>query len=211
MNDKSVDSPNMTLPLVLTCADEGVQVNIGRRLGFIGAGLELSRFDEIVQLIKKLYGLPLAIVSNEENDWVKKKLGLKDWQQVNASMQQQIEALADQLDLQYAGYLPFADPKQLKHGVKGHMVRPHKVHVAIRICFTCGGGEQTYNLGNFVLSADWVHLADKSLVKEVMIEQINFLKLLMNSDELEYIYELEGDLGTEIAQRNMEIIQSILK
>ena len=142
-------------PYVITCGDEGVQINHGTRLAFAGSGYGLEGFSEAVKALKKLLKTEIRIASNQENDWFKAQLDLKDWEQVNASAQQQVEALADQEKLLYAGYLPFADPRKLKHDIKGHMVRPKRVHVANKICFTLGGGEQVYNLGCYRISADW--------------------------------------------------------
>jgi len=195
---------------VVTCADEGVQINVGRRLGFVGAGLDLPRFAEVVPVLFKVFGATIAMTSSEENDWVKQQQALRDWQQVNATMQQKLEALADQVGLLYAGYLPFSDPKQLKHGVKGHMVRPHKVHIANKISFTCGGGEQTYNLGNFVVSADWIHAADADLAREVIMAQVAFLQALSSEGKLEYVFEITGQLPEETIQANLKILQKIL-
>ena len=62
--------------------------------------------------------------------------------------------LADKNDLLYAGEFPFADPEELEHGVKGHMVRPRGIHIANKICFTVAGGEEVYNLGQYLISAD---------------------------------------------------------
>lgn len=197
-------------PFVITCGDEGVQINVGRRLGFVGAGFRLAGFEQIVPLLIKLFGETPAICASEENDWLKNKLSLVEWNQVNASMQQHIEALADQLKLHYAGYLPFSDPKQLKFDVKGHMVRPHKVHIANKISFTCGGGEQIYNLGNYVVSADWVHLAPKKLVKAVITDQVAFYQSLAGKTQLNFVFETNGVLGEKIAAKNQKIIESVL-
>lgn len=209
--DTKASAESVTPTYVVTCVDEGVQINVGKRLGFVGAGLDLPRFDDVVQVLKAVFGEHIAMAANEENDWVKQQQGLRDWQQVNATMQQKLEALADQVGLQYAGYLPFSDPKQLKHGVKGHMVRPHKVHIANKISFTCGGGEQTYNLGNFVISADWLHAADKKLAQELITSQVAFLQRLSSEGKLEYVFETTGDLAEETAQTNLKLLRKILE
>lgn len=197
-------------PLVITCGDEGVQINVGLRLGFVGAGFKLEGFDKIVPYLNKLFKRDIAICASEENDWVKKALELSDWNQTNASMQQHVEALADQLGLTYAGYLPFSDPRQLKAGVKGHMVRPHKVHIANKVSFTCGGGEQTYNLGNYVISAEWVHLADKKLAKSLIMQQVEFYQTLAGKTKLNYVFETEGELGEKVAAKNQKLVESFL-
>lgn len=208
------DKTNKTaevVPFVITCADEGVQINTGRRLGFVGAGLELPLFDQVVPLLKSLFGQELTIAASEESDWAKRQYNLKDWHQVNATTQQKTEALADQLGLLYAGYLPFTDPRQLKHGVRGHIVRPHKVHIANKISFTCGGGEQVYNLGNFVLSADWLHLAEPKLIKAVLQPEIEFLQALSTEGELEYVVETSGDLDEALIEANLAKLNKVIK
>lgn len=193
---------------VITCGDEGVQINEGTRLSFVGAGYELPGFSEAVKLLKKLFGPKLRLASSQENDWIKQKLDLSDWEQVNASAQQHLEALADAEKLLYAGYLPFADPRKLKHDIKGHMVRPKKVHVANKICFTLGGGEQTYNLGCYQISADWVASAPKKLVETVILPQVEFYKKLAGRT-LELVYEPNGALGEKVAQKNLKALEKI--
>lgn len=198
---------NTTL-YVITCGDEGVQVNAGTRLAFVGSGYELPGFPDVVKILKKLLGTKLYIVSSQENDWIKEKMDLSDWEQTNASAQQKVEAMADQLKLQYAGFLPFSDPKKLKYEVKGHMVRPKKVHVANKICFTLGGGEQTYNLGCYQISADWVAGAPKKLVEQVILPQIKFYEKLAGR-KLSLVYEMSGALGEKLAQKNLKALQKI--
>jgi hypothetical protein len=194
---------------VIACGDEGVQLNEGRRLAFAGSGFRLEGFSNAVELLKGLFGADLRLVSSEENDWVKEKLDLKNWEQVNASAQQHTEALADKEKLLYAGYLPFTDPTQIEHGVKGHMVRPHNIHIANKIMFTLGGGEQTYNLGHYVISADWVHLADEALVKQVLEPQIAHYCGLAKRDKLEMVFETEGELGEEVAEKNKVVLNKL--
>lgn len=194
---------------VIACGDEGVQINEGTRLGFVGAGFNLPGFDQVVPLLHELFGKEVAVASNEENPWIKKELDLVSWEQVNASAQQHIEALADQFNLKYAGYLPFADPKQLKHGVKGHMVRPHGIHIATKICFTLGGGEQTYNLGHYMVSADWVSQAKPALIKEVLQAQIDFYTKLNRGEALELVVEAGGELGESAAEANKKALVKV--
>lgn len=187
---------------VVACGDEGVQLNEGIRLGFAGSGFRLSEFSQVVPILKQLFGKKIAIVSHEESDWVKQQLSLSNWEQVNASSQQHIQAVADKEKLQYAGFLPFADPKQLEHDVKGHMVRPHGIHIANKLCFTLAGGEQKFNLGCYVISADWVAEADTKLVKAVIQPQVEFYTKLNRGEKLEVIFEEEGALGAEAAAKN---------
>lgn len=191
---------------VITCGDEGVQINVGTRIGVVGSGFRLKHFPEVVSALKKVFGPEIAIAASEENDWLKQKLDLSNWEQVNASAQQRVEAVADQEGLLYAGYLPFSDPKQLKHGIKGHMVRPHSVHIANTISFTCGGGEQTYHLGRFVISADWVSQADEKIVKSVIETQIAFYQQLVGDTALEREVEMDGELGSEVAEANKAVL-----
>lgn len=195
-------------PYVITCGDEGVQMNTGVRLAFVGAGYELPGFSEAVKALKKLFGADIHIVASHENDWIKQKMELADFEQADACMQQQIEALADREGLIYAGSIPFSDPKKLKNDVKGHMVRPRGVHIGNKICFSLGGGEQIYNLGCFKISADWVHLVSAKVAKEVIMPQIEFYQNLSKRD-LALFYESKGELGEEIVQKNLEVLESM--
>ncbi|PIR61919.1 MAG: hypothetical protein COY81_01715 [Candidatus Pacebacteria bacterium CG_4_10_14_0_8_um_filter_43_12] len=194
---------------VIACGDEGVQMNEGTRLAFVGAGFRLEGFSEVVPILKKIFGDDLRIVASEECDWIRQQLALSNWEQTNASAQQHVEALADQEKLLYAGYFPFSDPKQLKHEVKGHMVRPHKVHIANKICFTVGGGEQKYNLGHFVISADWVAKAPEKLVKQVLQTQVNFYSKLVGDQPLPCVVEETGELGEKKAEANKKTLQKL--
>lgn len=196
------------IPYIITCGDEGVQINVGVRLAFAGAGYDLPGFHEVVKILKKLFGTKLYIVANQENDWIKDKMKLADWEQTNASAQQQIEALADKERLSYAGIMPFADPKKLKYGLKGHMVRPKKVHVANKICFTLGGGEQKYNLGCYKISADWVGSATKKVVENAILPQVEFYKKL-SGIKLKLVYEIGGKLGEKAEKKNLKMLQRI--
>ncbi len=195
---------------VISCGDEGVQINEGTRIAVVGSGFRLEGISNVITAIKKVLGDDLRIASNEESDWIKVKLDLVNWDQVNAMSQQHIQAFADREGLLYAGYLPFADPKQLEHDIKGHMVRPHKVHIANKICFTLGGGEQKYNLGRFVISADWVHVAKPDLIKKAIQPQIEFYSNLVGGQELPFVIEMEGALGEEIANKNKAALESAL-
>lgn len=194
---------------VITCGDEGVQINVGGRIGVVGSGLDLPNFPKVVPYLVKALPCPVVIASSEENDWAKEKLDLKDWEQVNATVQQKTEALADTVKLPYAGYLPFTDPQELKHGVKGHMVRPHGVHIANTICFTLAGGEQQFHLGHYLISADWVSDAPLDLVREFMQTQIDFYIKLSKQDKLLFVFEMEGMLGEEKALANKQRLAEI--
>ncbi len=193
---------------VISDADEGVQLNAGVRLGFAGSGFHLVHFNQVVKHLKILFN-PMVVVATAENNWIKTELKLDDWEQVNAISMQHVEALADKYDLKYAGFAPFADPKKLKYDVKGHMVRPKNVHLANKICLTLGGGEQTFNLGHFVLSADWVHLAKDKVVKDVLETQIQFYSKLVGQERLPIVYETEGALGEEIAEKNLKKLKKL--
>jgi hypothetical protein len=193
---------------VITCGDEGVQINEGTRLSFIGAGVQLEGFSKVVAILKKILKDDkdnIAIAASEQNDWIKDQFTLDNWEQASATMQQQVEALADKEGLKYAGLLPFADPRQLKNGVKGHMVRPKGIHIANKIGFTLAGGEQTYNLGRYLISADWVAKADTALIKKVIQPQIDFYTKLAKQD-LPFHFEMEGPLGEEVAEANKKAL-----
>jgi len=192
---------------VITCGDEGVQINEGVRLAVVGAGYELAGFSEVVAAYKKLFDAEIAIVASDENAWVKEKLELSTWEQTNASMQQHIAVLADKEGLQYAGSLPFADPQELEFEVKGHMVRPKGIHIGNTITFTLDGGEQKYNLGQYLISAEWITLLDESLAKSILDTQIAHYKTLGNSeDELRFNVQSGGALGEEFAANTKELL-----
>lgn len=200
---------------VITCGDEGVQINEGTRLAFVGAGLKLEGFSKAVAALKDLLGEKIVLASSQENDWVKEKFELSDWEQVNATTQQHAEALADKEGLKYSGYLPFTDPRKLKYDIKGHMVRPPKVHVANKICFTLGGGEQTYNLGCYQISAEWVHVVPKKLAESTIMTQVEFYTKLAakgsfaSTEGLKFVYEMDGEIDSKIAEKNKKILEKM--
>jgi len=117
---------------VITDGDEGVQINEGIRLGFAGAGYGLDGFTEVAALLKKVLSKDIRIAASAESAWIKQQLSLEDWEQVDAMAQQHTQALADQNGLLYAGFLPFADPQEIDHEIKGHMVRPRGMHLATK-------------------------------------------------------------------------------
>lgn len=191
---------------VITCGDEGVQVNQGTRLAFVGAGYDLDGFSEVVPLLKETFKEDIRIAASAENDWTRQKLNLSTWEQTDASAQQHVQVVADTNGLLYSGFIPFADPRQLKHDIKAHMVRPQNVHIANKIALTVAGGEQTYHLGHYMISADWLHLASDELIKKVLDPQIAFYGTL-GSVELETVIESEGDrLPEEVSSRNIETL-----
>ena len=87
---------------VIADADEGVQINQGTRLGFVGAGFMLDGFEQVVKILKKELSKQLRIVSSGENDWIKQQLDLKQWDEVDAMAQQHLQSLADEHGLLYA-------------------------------------------------------------------------------------------------------------
>lgn len=193
---------------VITCGDEGVQINHGIRLSFAGSGFRLKGFSQAVKALKELLDVEFNLVSQEENGWVKEQLELVDWRQVNAMSQQHTEALAGKEDLAYVGHLTFTDPKQLKNGIKGHMVRPHDVHVANKVCFTLAGGEQTYNLGQYLISAEWVHKVPKKIAENLIKTQVKFYEKLAGQ-KLQRVFEEEGVLGEKVAAKNRKALEKM--
>ncbi len=194
---------------VITCGDEGVQVNEGTRLGILGSGVKLEGSEEVIAHLKALYGENIVLAANDESDWVRKQFDLPEWEQTNATYQQQAQVLADKTGVPYAGFIEFTDPRKLTEEIKAHMVRPRKIHIANKICFTLGGGEQTYNLGCFVVSAEWVHLAKPECVKEFMETQINFYKELVKMEDMVFKFEEAGELGEEIVEKNKAVLREI--
>jgi hypothetical protein len=199
-----------TMPYVITCGDEGVQINEGTRLGVVGAGFRVPHFTEIVKVLKERLGDDLRLASSEENNWIKKSLSLDDWDQVNAMMEQHVEALADREKLLYSGMLPFTDPRQLKHEIKGHMVRPQGIHIATKISFTLAGGEQKYHLGCFVVSAEWASGVSPDVAKEALLTQVEFYRSLVKKP-LQFTFEEEGTLDPELVAANKAVVEGILQ
>jgi hypothetical protein len=195
---------------VITCGDEGVQINEGVRLGFAGAGFRIPHFSEVVQVLKDRLGKDLRIAASEENDWIKQAMDLDDWDQVNAVMEQHLSALADREGLLYAGILPFTDPKQLEYGIKGHMVRPQGIHIATKVSFTLAGGEQKYHLGCFVLSGEWASGVSKEVAKEAITAQLDFYRSLVKKP-LQFTFEEEGELDSAIVAENKAVIEDVLE
>lgn len=195
---------------VLTCGDDGVQINEGTRLGLLGAGLKLPQAEAVVTALKKTFPeAELSVAASAENDWVRREFKLDDYEQADATMQQQLQAMADSMELGYAGFLPFADPRQLKHGIKGHMVRPKGIHIANKICFTLGGGEQVFNLGHYVVSADWLSNASEKVAAELMRVQMDFYKELAKGRELVIVFEMGGELGEDVAKANLAVLEKL--
>ena len=199
-------SPNI---YVIACGDEGVQINVGTRLGVVGAGTALPHMAKVITAMKAVFGSDLVMTASSQNDWTKIKYRLDDFEQADATMQQQVAALADQVGLRYAGFLPFADPQQLEFGVKGHMVRPQGIHIGTKIVLTLGGGEQKYHLGHFIISADWVHKAKDEVVKEVLSTQIEFYRSLIGNPKAPIELELAGELGEAVAKKNQVVVERL--
>jgi hypothetical protein len=225
-SNQSVQSGGyQAVPLVIADGDEGVQLNHGRRFSFLGSGFRLPHFSQVVEALQKTIvdNFPqeqsdkkLKIAASEENAWFKKELKLNDWNETNASAQQHLAALADKLKIEYVGILPFADPKELESGVRGHMVRPHNMHLANQACFTIAGGEETYNLGQYLISADW--LADftsngkknLSQAKEILLTQLDFYQNLAGEVKLKVLIESQGPFSEELSKKNHQVLDKVL-
>ncbi len=224
-NQTAQSADYQSVPLVIADGDEGVQLNHGRRFAFLGSGFRLPHFSQVIEVLQKtiIENFPkeqlnkkLKIAASEENAWFKQELKLNDWDETNASAQQHLAALADKLKLKYVGILPFADPKELEAEVKGHMVRPHNMHLANKACFTVAGGEEVYNLGQYLISADW--LADftnsgkknMSQAKELLRSQLDFYQNLAGETKLEIIIEEQGLFSEELVKKNHQVLDKIL-
>jgi len=215
MSDQNIqENISPAMPWVIACGDEGVQINFGRRLAFLGAGLKLENFDKVLVAVRKMMDKcnvtdrQLRLVANEENAYIKEALELNDFEEANASMQQYLQVLADKEKMLYAGILPFADPLELKHDIKGHMVRPRNIHIANKICFTLAGGETTYNLGQYLISADWLAFADEALAKKTLATQVSFYEKLAKRP-LKLVIEEAGNLPVEVVEQNKAILSRL--
>ncbi len=194
-------------PMVITAGDEGVQLNQGQRLGIVGSGYQLPHFEKIVKVLKKLYAKSgLVLTSVQEDDWLAEKLDSR-----NPNLYQEtLESLAVKVGVEYVGQLDYGDPRDLDDGVtRGHLVRPQKIHVADRIVFTTGGGEQIYNLRKIVVSADFLFGLSEKEANEVIRTQIDFYQALLKK-KLKFEVETEGDLEEKKQQVNQEILEKIL-
>ncbi len=190
---------------VITDVDEGVQINEGIRLGIAGCGYGLKDFSKVTAVLKKLFPNTLVMAASAQSDWMKDQLDLNDWEEINALAQQHIQALSDKTSLFYAGFFDFEDPKELKYGIKGHMVRPKDMHLANKICLTLGGGEQVYNLGQYLISADWVSDVPQSLAEKIIKQQVDFYQNL-NQAQLKLVAQMGGSLGQKKAEQNKEVL-----
>lgn len=192
---------------MITCGDEGVQINEGTRFGVLGAGVELEGGEVVLKHLKSLYGDDISLASSGQDDWIKKAFKLDEWDQVDATFQQQLEALSDKTEVPYAGFLGFNDPRKLKHNIKGHMVRPKGVHIGNGVSLTLGGGEQTFHLGRFVISCEWAHLEKPAFVKDFVGTQIAFYASLVGKKTLDITIEEEGKLPDEVKKKNKVVLK----
>ncbi len=191
----------------LACGDEGVRVSGAVRLGVVGAGVKLSHEEAFFKALKNSFP-SVTLFANQENDWIKQQLDLPNYESADASMQQQVAALADRQKLKYLGNIEFVDPVDFGNEIKAHMVRPHGIHIAKQICLTIGGGEQTFNLGNFVVSADWISGAKPDVVKDILSTQIAFYRALRKK-ELPVVIEEGGELDDKVKEKNREMLKEI--
>lgn len=195
-------------PLVITSGDEGVQLNVGTRLGFIGSGFALPGFEAAVKTLKKLFKKrDLVLVSIQEDDWLAEKL-----QTHNPNLyQENITKVAKANKLTYVGQLDYGDPRNLEdNATRGHLVRPPKIHVADRIIFTVGGGEQNFNLRKIVVSADYLFDLNEDEAEEIITTQVKFYHQLIKKTP-KFEIEEEGELEAEIKAKNKAVLEKILQ
>lgn len=197
------------MPWVIASGDEGLQLNSGVRFAFAGSGFHLPHFDLALQALRQLMPAKqsLYLASMQEDDWLSRELQSK-----NPNLyQEQLTSFATQNNLTYAGQFDYGDPRELDEtGIKGHLVRPPKVHVADRICLTVGGGEQTYNLRHFVISADFVSALQPKEAQELITTQIDFYRQLTGED-LPVTFETDGPLSAEVKKANQQVLASFLQ
>lgn len=193
---------------VIACGDEGVQLNQGTRLGMLGSGVKLPHADVVIGYLSTLFP-EVYLAASAENSWIRQEFSLDTFEQADATYQQQAEVIADKTKVPYIGFLEFSDPRVLKNEIKGHMVRPKGIHIANGISITIGGGEQTYHLGHFVISAEWLHLADKKVAKEVLEAQINYYKKLVNMPDMKITIEEAGELDPKVIAKNKAMLTKI--
>jgi cell division inhibitor SulA len=90
------------------------------------------------------------------------------------------------------------------------------MHLANQVCFTIAGGEEVYNLGQYLISADW--LADftnngkKKLLeaKELLQTQVDFYQSLAGDNKLKVLIEKQGPFEQKLVEKNQEILDKII-
>ena len=193
-------------PLVIASGDEGLQINNGVRFAFVGSGYQLPGFAEALAVLRKTVTQPLVLASMQEDDWLSEKLQSK-----NPNLYQEtLKAWAEENQLSYVGQFDYGDPRDLDDGVtRGHIVRPPKIHVADQICFTLGGGEQTFNLRQVVISADYVYGLQLEQVKQIIGQQVDFYQQLLGK-KLKAQIDDSGPLPDELKKRNQNALAQVL-
>lgn len=193
-------------PLVISSSDEGLQLNFGVRFGFTGSGYNLPHFSQAIQALQKKLPQPLVLASLQEDDWLAHQLSSK-----NPNLYQETLAkFANKHGLDYVGQFDYGDPRDLNDNLtRGHIVRPQKIHVADQICFTLGGGEQTFNLRQIIISADYLFALTPKQGLEIIGEQVNFYRQLLGN-KLKFTQETTGILAPSLVDKNQEKLQQIL-
>ncbi|MCL2110310.1 hypothetical protein FWH30_01895 [Microgenomates group bacterium] len=198
----------MVVPKVIASSDEGLQLNDGVRLGFVGAGLGIAELDEIIEVLQeqmeKSGDGELVIVSSQEDDIQDDLLQTRNIGMVAEKM----TAFASKFKIGYAGHIDFGDPRNINLGVRGHLVRPPRLHVADSVCFTLAGGEHNFSLRHFVLSADWVFALGRKKATKILTAEVAALEKL-SGKKLKITYDMKGDWDPKIAAVNKEIVEAI--
>ena len=210
MAKKNETDLSVKLPYVITGVDEGIQLNSGVRLAFAGCGMGLDGFEMALKILKKelpleATGEGLTMLSSQEDEWQDDYLESRN----PVTVKEKFEEWATKCGVKYVGNLDFGDPKPYTEAIKGHLVRPPKIHVADTICLSCGGGEQVFNLRHYVLSADWLFKADQKKAKELIAAEIAYCEKVAGK-KLKFEYEIEGDLDPKIAAINKEFAEKIV-
>ncbi len=189
---------------VIASGDEGLQLNSGVRLGFAGAGYTLPHFSEAVDILRGTLAGEIYMASAQEDDWLARALQSKN----QSVFDETIQALAAENQLTYVGQFDFGDPKDLEHGVRGHLVRPPKIHVAEAIVLTVGGGEQVYSLEQLVISAEYAYRLAPEKLQVLMNTQIDFYRQVVGVD-LPVKIVRDGVLAADVKKANETALASI--
>lgn len=199
-------SEKQPVPLVIAPADEGLQLNHGIRFGFVGSGYDLPYFTQAIAILTKQFDQPLSLVSMQENDYLAAVLETK-----NPNLyQESLTKFAKKHKLRYAGQIDYGDPRDLDDGItRGHIVRPQKIHVADQICFTLGGGEQTYSMRQVVISADYLGGLKFKEAVAMIKPQVDFYRQLL-ARPLKLTRSTDGDLSAAMKQKNAAMLDRVL-
>ena len=91
------------------------------------------------------------------------------------------------------------------------------MHLANQVCFTVAGGEEIYNLGQYLISADWLleftnnGKKNMSEAKECLLAQLNFYQSLSKDFALKILIEDKGPFPKQVIKANQQLLEKIIR